>query len=296
MAESAWKIAGRMVSTAGAVDYLLQDYPALTLYHYDLGGKSPRDSVTMADLGRATLFGAFRGWKAAAGLLRAAEAATWPTGDTPWRLDAAPDADPPEWLARSEVRQARDLFSSLASGAEGGWREAAASKVLHLKWPDFFPVIDGELRRLYSHQALQAERHIPGSRRRKRATTIAYWIAVRQDLLRPQNMEADKATRAELGSASDGEKAARLAQLTRSGCLTSSLGDWPPRAYRRTRSHRRSRGCGRVAGAPGMPIASVRPPALRCLRDPMAQGAMSQQPAILLDLERQVFGAIQCPD
>jgi hypothetical protein len=39
---------------------------------------------------------------------------------------------------------ARELFSSLASGNRGGWREAATSKVLHMKWPRFFPVIDGE--------------------------------------------------------------------------------------------------------------------------------------------------------
>lgn len=214
MTESGWNIAGRRVPIVAAADYMLHEYPALTLRHYDFGGASPKDSVTMADLGRATLFGAFRGWKSAAGLLRAAEAANWPTGDSSWRLDAAPEADPENWLSRSEVREARDLFSSLAGGSEGGWREAAASKVLHLKWPDFFPVIDGELCRLYAEQALEAERHIPGSRRRKRASTTAYWMAVRRDLLRLENRQADKATRAALESASDRDKAVLLAQLT----------------------------------------------------------------------------------
>jgi hypothetical protein len=196
------------------VDYLVHEYPELTLRHYDFGGESPRDSITMADLGRATLFGAFRGWKPAAALLRAAEAATWPTEGESWRLDAAPETDPEDWLSRSEVRAARDLFASLARGAEGGWREAAASKVLHLKWPDFFPVIDGELRWLYGQQALEAERRIPGSRRRARASTTAYWIVVRQDLLRPENRQADMATRAALASAEDRKKADLLAQLT----------------------------------------------------------------------------------
>lgn len=214
MAESVWSIAGRRVPVGASVHYLLHEYPALTLRHYDFGGESPRDSITMADLGRATLFGAFRGWKTAAALLRAAEAATWPAEKETWRLDAAPDADPENWLARPEVRAARDLFASLASGAEGGWREAAASKVLHLKWPSFFPVIDGELRRLYGHRALEAERRIPGSRRRTQASTTAYWIVVRQDLLKSENRQADMATRAALASAADSEKAALLVQLS----------------------------------------------------------------------------------
>lgn len=214
MTGAVWTIAGRQVPTAAAVEYLIQDYPTLTLQHYDLGGVSPRDSVTMSDLGRATLFGAFRGWKAAVSLLRASEAATWPTGDNRWRLDAAPDAEPEEWISRPEVHEASALFTSLARGDEGGWREAATSKILHLKWPHFFPVIDGELRELYSDQALEAELRIHGSRRRKHATTTAYWIAVRQDLLRPENMAADEATREGLGSASDHEKAALLTQLS----------------------------------------------------------------------------------
>ena len=214
MPASAWSIAGRRLPIPAAVDYLMRGYPTLTLRHYDGGGESPRDSITMSDLGRATLFGAFRGWKTAASMLRASEAASWPTDNSSWRLDAAPDADPEEWVARSEVGEARNLFSSLASGEEGGWREAATSKLLHLKWRAFFPVIDGELRTLYSRSALEAERRIPGSRRRRHASTTAYWIAVRQDLLLPENVDADSVTRQSLAAASDGERAALLTQLT----------------------------------------------------------------------------------
>ena len=214
MTAAKWSIAGRRVSAPTAVAYLTEDYPTLTLQHYDLGGPSPRDSITMSDLGRATLFGAFRGWKTAASLVRVSDASTWPTGDTPWRIDAAPDVDWEEWTSRSEVREARDLFASLARGDEGGWREAAASKILHLKWPDFFPVIDGALRELYSDEAMEVERRIRGSRRRKHATTTAYWVAVRLDLLRPENVDADKATREGLQASSDREKAALLTQLT----------------------------------------------------------------------------------
>ena len=215
VSEALWNIAGRQLSAAAATDYLIRDYPTLTLQHYDLGGSSPRDSITMTDLGRATLFGAFRGWKTAASLLRAAEAADWPQDDPCWQLDAHPDATVEEWISRAEVRKARDLFSSLAGGHEGGWREAATSKILHLKWPDFFPVIDGELRTLYSDQALTAEQRIPGSRRRRHATTTAYWMAVRQDLLQPANLEADKSTREGLRAAPDRQKASLLIQLTR---------------------------------------------------------------------------------
>jgi hypothetical protein len=214
MNEPLWNIAGRQLSTAAATDYLIRDYPTLTLQHYDLGGLSPRDSITTTDLGRATLFGAFRGWKTAASLLRASQAATWPTGAPDWRLNVAPDANTEEWISHPDVNAARDLFFALASGDEGGWREAATSKILHLKWPDFYPVIDGELRELYSSQAIAAERSIPGSRRRKHATTTAYWIAVRDDLLRPENKEAERATREGLESTSNPEKASLLKQLT----------------------------------------------------------------------------------
>ena len=214
MPVAAWSIAGRRVPVPDAVDYLMRGYPTLTLRYYDGGGESPRDSITMSDLGRATLFGAFRGWKTAASMLRASEAACWPTDKGSWRLDAAPAAEPEGWVARSEVGEARELFSSLASGDEGGWREAATSKILHLKWPAFFPVIDGELRTLYSRLALEAERRIPGSRRRRHASTTAYWIAVRQELLLPENVDAESATRESLSAASDRERSALLTQLT----------------------------------------------------------------------------------
>jgi hypothetical protein len=214
--EPTWTIAGLHVPTSDAVGYLIDEYPQPTLMHYDCGGQSPRDRVTMSDLGRATLFGAFRGWRAAADLLTAAEEVKWPTTPSEWRLDVAPHASPAEWLSHPDVQHARELFSSLASGNQGGWREAATSKVLHMKWPRFFPVIDGELRGLYSDFAIEAERHLPGSRRRRHATTSAYWLAVRDDLLHPANQEADKATRQGLLSQRqrDHQKVDLLTQLT----------------------------------------------------------------------------------
>ena len=217
MAEVAWQIADWKVEVRAAVEYLMRDYPWLTLLHYDCGGESRRDKITMSDLGRATLFGAFRGWQAAASLMHAADATNWPSGDSDWNLAAAPWADHAEWLSRKDVREARALFSSLARGDSGGWREAATSKILHLKWPEFFPIIDGQLRTLYSESAMKAERRIPASRRRSHASTTGYWLAVRQDLLRANNQEADEATRASLMSEQgrNPDKVARLTGLSR---------------------------------------------------------------------------------
>lgn len=217
MSEVAWQIADSKVDVGAAVQYLIRDYPRLTLLHYDCGGESQRDRITMADLGRATLFGAFRGWESAASLMRAADATNWPSRDSDWNLAVAPWADHADWLSRKDVQQARALFSSLAGGDSGGWSEAATSKILHLKWPEFFPIIDGQLRSLYSEAAMKAERCIPGSRRRSRASTTGYWLAVRQDLLYAKNQKADEATRTGLMSehGRDPDKISHLIGLSR---------------------------------------------------------------------------------
>jgi hypothetical protein len=80
----------------------------------------------------------------------------------------------------------------------------------------FSPCVDGGLRGLYADFAIEAERHLPGSRRRRHATTSAYWLAVRDDLLHPANQKADKATRQGLLSQRqrDRQKVDLLAQLT----------------------------------------------------------------------------------
>lgn len=217
MGDARWRIAGRQVACEAAADYLLNGYPRLTLVHYDCAGESPRDRLTMADIGRASLFGAFRGWKAVAKMVRAAEEAAWPEAPSDWKLGDAPSSSPVEWLSTPEVSDARDLFSSLAGGEAGGWREAATSKLLHLKWPEFFPVIDGELRSLYGEPAMAFQRQMPDNRRRAHATTWAYWMAVRQDLLSPQNTQAEQATRHALAAGDHGphdEKAGLLRKLT----------------------------------------------------------------------------------
>jgi hypothetical protein len=84
------------------------------------------------------------------------------------------------------------------------------SKVLHLKRPHLYPILDSKLRKAYRGPAAAAaqrfQQHRPGVRR-------SFWAAVRDDVLNPANVEALKAVRTEM-RAHENELVQRAAELS----------------------------------------------------------------------------------
>jgi hypothetical protein len=146
---------------------LVSDYArqhSATIEYYDLNGDpqgtcEPSDSVTLADLGRMTLINADLNGSDAVRLLAL---------QLPWNsiapLARLEDADPDEpdglyWVMSS-------MWSDLR--ALRGIGPAKASKLLHLKRPLAFPILDRDVRKTYESRYRQSN---------------SYWREMRLDLI-----------------------------------------------------------------------------------------------------------------
>ncbi len=178
------RIAGRNVSCRTAADWLVRSYPHATIRWYDLAGRSRKDGVTLDDLGRMTVFAARLDYKGAVSLLEKGAYAPWSPMKRTARLDALPDSTEIEFLADAQTRAALSLFWYFAPGNS---RWAWTSKLLHLKWPSFYPIADSMFRRVYAETAQQILGTVLISvgreRQRKQPPISAYWLAFRRDLI-----------------------------------------------------------------------------------------------------------------
>lgn len=141
--------------------------------------------VTFVDLGRMACLGASLRYKSAQGLLTHSSEAPWPEEVAIPALDASPELDDDSFLRSPGVGAAWGLVDFLCTVVDGV-SYATASKLLHLKWPSFFPIVDSEFRNVYSEEAVRlhnASAVIVGSRQRTRAELRAYWLAFRHDLI-----------------------------------------------------------------------------------------------------------------
>lgn len=170
-------------------------YPINTVRYYDSAGathpeRSTAQRITLGDLGRITLMNPKVSGPEAAALLglEVAEdlwAAVPPDADL---ADADPAATGGLYDAASALHDAHRL-RGVSLGKIG--------KLLHLKRPALFPVLDRELRWLYDTRATeQAQRPELAFRGYKRV----YWEAVRADLVAWRAAGAFAALRAELAN------------------------------------------------------------------------------------------------
>jgi len=168
-------------------------YPGNTVRYYDCAGtprpeRSTAQRVTLGDLGRITLMNPKVSGADAAALLELEV-----TEDV-WAA-VPPDAD----LADADPAVTGGLYDA-ASALHDAHRLRGVSlgkigKLLHLKRPALFPVLDRELRWLYDTRATeQARRPELMFRRYKRV----YWGAVRADLVAWREAGAFAALRGEL--------------------------------------------------------------------------------------------------
>lgn len=143
-----------------------QDEPA-TLAFYDLGGKgvcAPSDGVDLVDIGRMTLMNPQLYGDDVALLLLKGRTAPWSEIKHGERLeDAIPNSENPNSLFQRALRLYQH-FTSLHNIKDG-----KASKLLHMKRPHFYPVLDSLVMSVYR----KAKQH-HGS----------FWEAIRQDLLK----------------------------------------------------------------------------------------------------------------
>lgn len=182
-----------------AAAYLVNGYNATTIRYYDCGASSLPGEVTTDDIGRMTVFAAQLTYQQADDFLERGnekDAVSWPSSQLELLLDA-PAEDDASFIESAEFRAASSLFRSLMGDR---WALAQTSKLLHLKWPNFFPVIDSGLRSVYGAKAVELhnEHFRGGERRRSRASSVApeaYWLAVRHDLLDGDNVRGLRALR-----------------------------------------------------------------------------------------------------
>jgi hypothetical protein len=164
------------------------NFPWVTLDRYDFAAGGGWNGVDGSDIGRLIASGMVGFSMEVAGALVAAGV------DAPWhgipvdgRLE---DTTPGSGLEATSVAL-HDHFDTCPGV---GW--GIASKLLHLKRPAFFPIVDSEVERLYRLEAskLAGIAYPP---------VQFYWQAIRNDLLSPQQYAAVEAIRATLAASPD---------------------------------------------------------------------------------------------
>jgi hypothetical protein len=133
------------VSEAKAVTALLSHYPKATVRHFDLGPASRPDEIDATDIGRLAVIEALElktiEWILAQGLT------------APWHLV-------PMDARLEDATPGGTLYAG--AGALYEWfrttnvQDAKVSKLLHIKRPTFFPILDQLVRKLYEKAAIKA--------------------------------------------------------------------------------------------------------------------------------------------
>lgn len=155
--------------SAGDTASLFRTYAqrhAATIREYDLGhGGDTPNTVTVADLGRMIFMNAGLDGDDAATLLKLANAPTMDWAAIP--IDASitdPDVDPDDDAPSSLWQQMQSCYSVLDVNGLG---PAKITKLLHLKRPKLFPILDSFVQRFY----------------RDAGVTRQWWAAIRADVL-----------------------------------------------------------------------------------------------------------------
>lgn len=144
-------------------------YPRSTLLYFDRG--SDEDRTTIEDIGQLTLIGS---------ALRGGDAAALLSADMTQVLAPIPrgahliDADP--GLRGGLYDLAEKAYAEVTEPS--GISHAKASKLLHLKRPHLFPILDSQVRLRYDDAATNAAALYP-----ERGYTRMYWAAIRHDLI-----------------------------------------------------------------------------------------------------------------
>jgi Family of unknown function (DUF6308) len=153
-----------------------------TLHGYDLAGTGDQASLTRAEVARSRIIASRISNDECGRLLRRSQSAPW--ASVSMDMDLA-QADPVR--RGGPFDNAAALYWHFTTPHERGIGMAKIHKVLHLKRPQLYPVLDRLVRRLYSAQASVWVDVIPGARRED---AVTFWAAIRADLIDEDNRAA----------------------------------------------------------------------------------------------------------
>ncbi|MGW6172254.1 DUF6308 family protein [Arthrobacter sp. NPDC055138] len=152
---------------------ILERYPRKTPAAFDLIGPGQVGELTGEEVVRTRKISSRISNREVAFFIKTAATAPW--------IDAADlaDASPGTGLTDGQLfTSMSDLYWHFAEGAPKGVSFAKISKVLHLKMPSLFPILDRHIARSYTPAAKALKVDYPQLGWRRRT-----WLAIRNDLL-----------------------------------------------------------------------------------------------------------------
>ncbi|GAA1356145.1 hypothetical protein GCM10009636_24950 [Arthrobacter koreensis] len=161
-------VAGRLRTLQEALA-VLERYPRKTPATFDYPGGGELDRLTVEEVIRTRKISSRISNKEVAYFVEVSAAAPWIS----FAADLA-DAGPESTLFAAMT----DLYLHFAEGSPKGVSFAKISKVLHLKQPSLFPILDSHIARSYAPAAKMLHTDYPQLGWRRRT-----WLAVRNDLL-----------------------------------------------------------------------------------------------------------------
>lgn len=182
-------IAGRNLSIDDCVAKLRR-YPPRTLQRYDFPGPGDPGVLTRDEVVRTRAVSSRISDVEVSWFLERAADAPWPSSEAnDLRL-----ADPA--IADGPYDQLVALYSHFSKAAPGGVAMAKISKVLHVKRPAAYPILDERITRIYRDAATRAAHRYP-----QRGYRRANWAAIRDDLIANTEHGAFEAVRVALAEA-----------------------------------------------------------------------------------------------
>lgn len=182
-------IAGRQRSIAECVAELRQ-YPGRTIIRYDLPGPGDPTTLTRDEVARTRAVYSRISEQQLVWFVERATSAPWPPTDADLR-HAEPN------FRNGLYDQLEAFYRHFENGAPSRVARSKISKVLHIKRPAAFPILDSKVTDVYLTHAERAVERYPRLKYRK----AAYWVAIRDDLITNTESGALAELRAALGNA-----------------------------------------------------------------------------------------------
>lgn len=182
--EKTLSVAGKIRTIPEALEVMCT-YPYKTPMAFDFVGSGEPGQLTVDEVMRTRKVSSRMSHKEAAYFVEAASTAPWIDADA----DLA-DADPREEGLFNDMSA---LYWHFAERAPKGVSIAKISKVLYLKYPQLYPILDTHLMKAYAPAVKALENELPDLGRRRKV-----WVAVRADLLQARASGALKQLRTDL--------------------------------------------------------------------------------------------------
>jgi uncharacterized protein DUF6308 len=164
-------IAGRVLSIDECIDKL-RHYPRRTLLRYDLPGPGDPYSLTREEVVRTRALSSRISDVEVGWFLQRARDAPWPSSEA----DDLRQADPS--IRDGPYDELVRFYKHFFDRAQRGIAIAKISKVLHVKRPAAYPILDRRITSVYHDAAIEAAR-----RYTQRGYGRSYWAAIRDDLI-----------------------------------------------------------------------------------------------------------------